>query len=113
MVREGVDDQTLQRAVGHIPSTPLPGQKGNIGLAGHRDTFFHGLKGLEPRDEIRFSTHHGDFRYRVEQMMIVEPANVGVLAQDQAKRLTIVTCYPFNYVGNAPKRFVVRATQIQ
>ncbi len=113
MVREGVDDVTLQRAVGHVPASPLPGQRGNVALAGHRDTFFRGLKDLNPKDEIDFSTYHGDVQYRVESMMIVEPRNTSVLAADSGNTLTIVTCYPFEYIGNAPKRFVVRAKQIQ
>jgi sortase A len=111
MVREGIDRRTLQLAVGHIPATALPGQAGNVGVAGHRDTFFRGLKDLRTGDEIRFSTVDGDFRYRVESLMVVEPGNVGVLAPSQEHVLTLVTCYPFSYLGTAPKRFVVRARQ--
>jgi len=112
MVGEGVDDWTLNRAVGHIPSTALPGQAGNVGVAGHRDTFFRALKDLNVNDKIYFSTLHGDFEYQVESLKIVEPSNVGVLAQDSQHVLTIVTCYPFYYIGNAPKRFIARARQI-
>jgi sortase A len=111
MVREGIDRRTLQLAVGHIPATALPGQVGNVGVAGHRDTFFRGLKDLRTGDEIRFSTIDGDFRYQVESLMVVEPGNVGVLAPSQEPVLTLVTCYPFSYIGTAPKRFVVRARQ--
>jgi sortase A len=112
MVREGVDGETLQLAVGHIPATALPGHAGNVAVAGHRDTFFRGLKGLQTKDEIRFSTLDGEFLYVVESLMIVEPENVGVLAVSADNVLTLVTCYPFAFIGNAPKRFVVRAKQV-
>jgi len=112
IVREGVDGTTLQLAVGHIPATALPGQAGNVGVAGHRDTFFRGLKDLKNGDEIEFSTLHGDFRYVVESLIIVEPDNVEVLAPSSENVLTMVTCFPFSYIGNAPKRFVVRARQV-
>jgi len=112
MVREGVDGNTLRVAVGHIPSTALPGQAGNVGVAGHRDTFFRGLKDLKTTDKIQFSTPQGDFSYEVESLMIVEPDNVEVLAASGTNALTMVTCYPFSYIGNAPKRFIVRARQV-
>jgi sortase A len=112
MVREGIDRNTLQLAVGHIPSTALPGQAGNVGVAGHRDTFFRGLKDLETKDEIQFSTSRGIFTYEVESLMVVEPDNVGVLDASHGNVLTLVTCYPFSYIGNAPKRFIVRARQV-
>ena len=112
MVREGVDNRTLRLAVGHIPSTALPGQAGNVGVAGHRDTFFRGLKDLQTKDEILFSTASGDYRYIVDSLLIVEPDNVAVLATSAGNVLTLVTCYPFSYVGNAPKRFIVRARQV-
>lgn len=112
MVREGIDRNTLLLAVGHIPATALPGQPGNVGVAGHRDTFFRGLKDLRSGDEIRFSTMQGNFRYVVESLIVVEPDNVGVLAPSSENVLTMITCYPFFYIGNAPKRFVVRARQV-
>ena len=112
MVREGIDRDTLQLAVGHIPATALPGQAGNVGVAGHRDTFFRGLKDLRTGDEIQFSTLDGDFKYEVESLLIVEPDNVAVLAPSSENVLTLVTCYPFSYIGAAPKRFVVRARQV-
>jgi sortase A len=111
-VREGVDLDTLQVAVGHIPATALPGQAGNVGVAGHRDTFFRGLKDLKKKDEVQFSTRSGDFKYVVESLVIVEPENIGVLAPSHGNVLTLVTCYPFSFIGNAPKRFVVRARQV-
>jgi sortase A len=112
MVREGIDGKTLQLAVGHIPSTALPGQAGNVGVAGHRDTFFRGLKDLRATDEIQFSTSTGTFSYEVESLMVVEPDNVEVLAASTTNTLTMVTCYPFSYIGNAPKRFIVKARQV-
>jgi sortase A len=112
MVREGIDQNTLLMAVGHIPATALPGQPGNVGVAGHRDTFFRGLKDLRAQDEIQLSTLGGEFKYVVESLMIVEPDNVGVLAQTSESVLTLVTCYPFSFIGTAPKRFIVRARQV-
>jgi sortase A len=112
MVREGVDRRTLLLAVGHIPATALPGQPGNVGVAGHRDTFFRRLKDLRTGDEIEFSTLTGDFKYVVESLIVVEPDNMAVLAPSTQNVLTMVTCYPFYYIGNAPKRFVVRARQV-
>ena len=112
MVREGIDQDTLQLAIGHIPATALPGQAGNVGVAGHRDTFFRGLKDLRTEDEIQFSTLSGDFKYVVESLIVVPPDNVGVLAPSSENVLTLVTCYPFSYIGTAPKRFVVRARQV-
>lgn len=112
MVREGIDAHTLQLAVGHIPSTALPGQAGNVGVAGHRDTFFRGLKDLKTTDEIQFSTATGNFSYEVESLMVVEPDDIAVLAASGSNVLTMVTCYPFSYLGNAPKRFIVRARQV-
>jgi sortase A len=112
IVVEGINRTTLRRVVGHIPGTALPGEAGNVGLAGHRDTLFRGLKDLRIRDEIQFSTLSGEFKYSVESLRVVEPDNVGVLAPSGEKVLTMVTCYPFYYVGPAPKRFVVRARQV-
>ena len=109
IVEEGIDDMTLSRAVGHIPGTALPGETGNIGIAGHRDTFFRALKDLQPQDEIDFTTHSGRFHYTVESLSVVEPDNVGVLKSDGGQTLTIVTCFPFQYIGNAPHRFIVHA----
>jgi sortase A len=112
VVVEGIDKTTLRRAVGHIPGTALPGEAGNVGLAGHRDTFFRPLKDLRIKDEIQFSTLKGNFKYEVESLRVVEPDNVGVLAPSGENVLTMVTCYPFYYVGPAPKRWIVRARQV-
>ena len=112
IVEEGVDKLTLARAVGHIPGTALPGERGNVGVAGHRDTFFRALKDLQPNDEITFTTHSGSFHYLVESLTVVEPSNIGVLKPTDRQSLTMVTCFPFNYVGNAPRRFIVRAVSM-
>jgi sortase A len=112
MVREGIDRNTLQLAVGHIPATALPGQAGNIGMAGHRDRSFRDLKDLRSKDEIQFSTLSGDFKYVVESFVIVDPDHLGVLAPSSENTPTLVTCYPFSYIGTAPQLFVVRGTQV-
>jgi sortase A len=112
MVREGADERTLSRAVGHIPGTALPGSMGNVGLAGHRDTFFRALRNIREDDAIEFETTHGAYRYIVKSTQIVGPRDVSVLAASGGENLTLVTCYPFYYVGSAPKRFIVRAAQV-
>jgi sortase A len=112
VVMEGVDTTTLRRAVGHIPGTALPGDAGNVGLAGHRDTFFRRLKDVRVKDEIQVSTLKGVFKYEVVSLRIVAPENVGVLAPSGENVLTLVTCYPFYFVGPAPKRWIVRARQV-
>ena len=112
VVVEGVDKTSLRRAVGHIPGTALPGEAGNVGLAGHRDTFFRPLKDVKIKDEIQVSTLKGNFKYEVVSLRIVEPENVGVLAPSGENVLTLVTCYPFYFVGPAPKRWIVRARQV-
>ena len=112
IVVEGTGRTALRRGVGHIPGTALPGEAGNVGLSGHRDTFFRPLKDLRTKDEIRFSTLKGDFRYEVESLRVVEPSDVSVLVPSHENVLTLVTCYPCFYIGAAPKRFVVRARQV-
>lgn len=113
IVKEGVDGRTLGLAVGHIPSTALPGETGNIGVAAHRDTLFRNLKDVRQNDEITLTTMAGTYEYRVVSFRVVNPADVSVLsASSDEKILTLVTCYPFYFVGDAPKRFVVRAVQI-
>jgi sortase A len=112
VVVEGIGSTTLRRGIGHIPGTALPGQPGNVGLAGHRDTLFRSLKDLRVNDTIQFSTPRGYFRYEVASLRIVDADNVGVLAASGENVLTLVTCYPFYYVGPAPKRWIVRARQV-
>ena len=113
MVREGADTATLSHAVGHIPGTALPGKAGNVGLAGHRDTIFRALRNIRESDAIDLETDRGTFRYIVASTKIVSPKDVSVLAAGGGPTLTLVTCYPFYYVGSAPKRFIVRANQEQ
>jgi len=112
MVREGADAGTLRRAVGHIPGTALPGKRGNVGLAGHRDTFFQALRNIQMNDAIELQTENGTYRYMVESTRIVGPRDVRVLESSGAQSLTLVTCYPFYYIGSAPKRFIVSATLV-
>jgi sortase A len=109
MIVEGSDDRTLERAAGHLPGTALPGEDGNAVIAGHRDTFFRPLKDARRGDVIRLTTPRGKYVYRVVSMTIVQPDDLRVLESDGSKELTLITCYPFRYVGAAPKRFVVRA----
>ena len=112
IVREGTDAAILERAVGHLPSTPLPWQGGNVAIAAHRDSFFRGLSKIRPNDLITFDTLKGRYEYRVESTKIVSPENVSVLAPSTAPELTLITCYPFYYVGSAPERFIVRAKRV-
>jgi|SRR5580658_7210294 sortase A len=113
MVREGVGESTLSLALGHVPSTAVPGQKGNVAIAGHRDTLFRSLRGIRKYDLIRFETRSsGSYLYQVSSMVIVDPTNISVLQASPDSELTLITCYPFNYVGSAPKRFIVKAREV-
>jgi sortase A len=107
---EGVDDDTLAGGIGHVPGTPLPGETGNAALAAHRDTYFHRLGEIQVGDVINVKTRHGDHHYRVARTAIVRPGDISVLGNTPVPTLTLVTCYPFRYVGTAPQRFVVTAT---
>jgi sortase A len=109
IVLEGTDTWTLDRAVGHIRGTALPGINGNIGIAGHRDGFFRGLKDVTEGSEVFLTTPAASYRYRVRGVEIVAPDENSVLDDSARPMLTLVTCYPFYYVGDAPKRFVVKA----
>jgi len=109
MVREGAGEDTLEVALGHIPGTAVPGQNGNVGVAGHRDTLFRALRKIARNDQIQFQTLTGSYVYEVESTAIVAPQNVAVLAAGKHPELTLVTCHPFYYVGPAPDRFVVKA----
>jgi sortase A len=111
-VAEGDDDGTLAVAIGHLPDTPLPWRGGNSVLAAHRDTHFRALRTILIGDRLTLRTPHGVFEYRVADKMIVDPDDVWVLAPSEGRRLTLVTCYPFSYVGNAPQRFIVRAEEV-
>jgi sortase A len=109
MILEGTDGKTLRRAVGHIPGTALPGHQENVAIAGHRDTFFRGLRNILKDDELTLTTLDGSYRYRVNFTKVVEPEDIPVLDHSDDAILTLVTCYPFYFVGPAPKRFIVRA----
>lgn len=109
MIAEGDDDATLNMAIGHLPDTPMPWHEGNSALAGHRDTFFRPLQHIRVGDELRVSTARGELRYRVTEMMVVGPTDVWVLDRTDRPTLTLITCFPFRYIGNAPRRFVVKA----
>ena len=112
IVREGTAEKTLRVALGHVPGTALPGMPGNVALAGHRDRLFRPLREIRPDDLIRLESLTGTYVYRVEKTEIVRPRNVSVLRVSPQPQLTLVTCYPFYYVGAAPKRFVVTARLI-
>jgi sortase A len=109
MVAEGADPSLLRRAVGHVPGSALPGHSGNAALAGHRDTFFHGLGDVRVNDVVRFVTLQGTYEYRVDWGAVVAPGRTDVLDPTPRPSLTLVTCYPFEAIGPAPQRFVVRA----
>lgn len=109
MVREGVDAKTLSNSVGHVPSTPLPGHSGNFALAAHRDTLFRALKDIRVADLITFESQNQTYTYRVSHTRIVKPTDVAVLQSDGHESLTLITCYPFYYIGSAPERFIVQA----
>jgi sortase A len=112
-VVQGDSPAILERAVGHLPGTVLPGEAGNIALAGHRDTFFRPLRNIRSGDAITFKTLDGEFRYLVESTNVVPPTDISVLQSHGGRTLTLITCFPFYYVGAAPNRFIVRARQIE
>lgn len=109
MVREGMDPATLRRAVGHVPSTALPGELGNVVILGHRDTFFRDLRGVEKGDIVQITTTQDRFTYAIESIQVVEPDSIILTAPTSGTVVTLITCFPFNYVGPAPRRFVARA----
>lgn len=111
-VIEGDDDASLRRAAGHLPDTPLPWEDGNSAIAAHRDGRFRALRNVRVGDEIRWRTRHGEMLYEVRELSIVDPTDLSVLAPGERASLTLITCYPFYYVGNAPKRFIVRADRV-
>jgi len=109
-VAEGDDNATLGKAVGHLPDTPLPWhRRGNVGLAAHRDGLFRALENIRMDDEVRVVTPRGEYFYRVRNTRIVNPEDVWVLDPTAKPTLTLITCYPFSYVGHAPRRFIVQA----
>jgi sortase A len=113
IVMEGDDPTTLRRAAGHIPNSGVPGQPGNIAVAAHRDTLFRPLRHVRRNDIVVFKTPGGEYRYRVVSTKVVKPTDVRVLNPDDGTQiLTLITCYPFYFVGSAPDRFIVRAERI-
>jgi sortase A len=113
LVAEGDDDGVLHAAIGHLPDTALPWTPGNVVLAGHRDSVFRPLRDVRVGDEVRLSTPHGTYRYLVSNLWIVDPDDVWVIAPTEERSITLLTCYPFTFLGRAPQRFVVRATAIE
>ena len=108
-VLEGSDDATLKRGAGHIEETPLPGQQGNIGIAGHRDTIFRPLRRVQVGDPLDLTTRDRVYHFRITTTSIVGPKDVHVLEPTAEATLTLVTCYPFEFLGHAPRRFIVQA----
>jgi sortase A len=108
-ILEGATSQTLRLGVGHIEGTAFPGEPGNIGIAGHRDTYFRALKDIRTDDEIQIQTATGLSSYEVDSVQIVAPGDTGVLAPSAGSSITLVTCYPFYFIGAAPERFIVHA----
>jgi sortase A len=111
-VVEGDDASVLERAIGHLPDTPLPWQPGNSALAAHRDALFRPLKEVRFGDVLRLTTPYGDFDYRVRETLIVKPGDLWVLDPTPLSTLTLISCYPFAYIGHAPERFIVRGDRI-
>jgi sortase A len=112
VILEGTQARDLRLGAGHIEGTALPGEPGNVGIAAHRDTFFRGLQRAAPNQRITITTAYGAYSYVVESTQIVNPQATSVLAPTPDPILTLVTCYPFYYVGPAPNRFVLRARAI-
>jgi sortase A len=112
IVREGADERTLARAVGLVPGTAHPGERGNAVLAGHRDTFFRPLRKIRVNDRIRVLVPPEEYEYRVDSLRVVSPEETDVLESNGVEKLTLVTCYPFRFVGPAPDRFIVSATRV-
>jgi sortase A len=111
-VLEGTDDWTLNRAVGHIEDTAPLGAAGNAGIAGHRDGFFRGLKDVKSGDALELEMRGTSRQYRIERIWVVDPEDVSVLNATPTSAITLVTCYPFYFVGSAPQRYIVRAAAV-
>lgn len=112
MVLEGDDARTLRHGAGHVPGSAWADHAGNLAIAGHRDTFFRGLRDIRKDDEIELTTLNGSYVYRVESIQIVRAGAMQVLDKTPESVLTLITCFPFSYIGPAPDRFVVRARQV-
>jgi sortase A len=109
MVLQGIEERTLIGGAGHVPGTSMPGSEGNVVIAAHRDTFFRKLKGILPGDRIQVATLRGSYNYFVDSVETVDPEDTQVMESRAYQELTLITCYPFYFVGAAPKRFVVHA----
>jgi LPXTG-site transpeptidase (sortase) family protein len=112
VVVQGDDLNLLDRAVGHLPQTAPPGEWGNVALAGHRDRIFRPLRGIRPGDTILVDTPEASFEYQVESTSVVPGTDLSVLRSSDTKELTLITCFPFNYIGHAPNRFIVRSREV-
>lgn len=112
IVREGVSARVLEYSAGHVPGTALPGERGNIAIAAHRDSFFRDLRKVVPNDLIRLETFHGEQDYKVSWIRIVDPEDTAVIQPTKSRALTLITCYPFYFVGPAPMRYVIRADEV-
>jgi sortase A len=110
MVREGIDDGTLRKAAGHVPSTALPGQTGDFVVLGHRDTFFRPLRAVEQGDVVRMRTRHGQFTYRIDSVAVVDLEGLRAIREAPGEAITLITCYPFDYIGPAPRRLIARGS---
>ena len=112
-VLQGTSSRTLRLGAGHIEATPFPGESGNSGIAGHRDTFFRELRNVRKTDELQLQTATGVLRYEVDWVRVVSPDDISVLAPSADSALTLVTCYPFYFLGSASDRFIVHARLIR
>ena len=112
IIAEGVDERTLRHAVGHFPESSTPEGVGTVALAGHRDTFFRPLANVRLHDLVMLETPHGKYQYEVVHTAVVAPQHIEVVQSSPESDLTLVTCYPFRYVGQAPQRFIVQAVRI-
>ncbi len=113
VVFQGADSPVLAHGIGHVDGTALPGQPGNVVLAAHRDTFFRGLRNIQKGDMVMVTTESGPRYYEVDSTEVVNPTQISVLAPTAKPTLTLITCYPFYYIGHAPKRFIVRASETE
>lgn len=111
-VFNGTDAMTLNRGAGRISGTARPGEQGNIGIAAHRDGFFRGLKDVALGDRIELAALNQQFVYTIDNIAVVTPSDVSVLQPRSQPSLTLVTCYPFYFIGDAPQRYVVQASLV-
>ena len=113
MVFQGIRESALVAGAGHVPGTPPPGGDGNVVIAAHRDTYFRRLSGILPGDRIRVVTLRGTYEYVVDSSETVDPGDTQVMESRNRNELTLITCYPFYFVGSAPKRFIVHAPAVE